>query len=198
MKKLICAVLFLSAAAFGQTEAINGSIRGHASDASGGSVSNARVTVTNDATGFTRSTETNEDGYYVLPNLTLGTYTLTIQKAGFNTGRYPGIVLDAGLEAVIDAQLKVGAVDTQIEVTGGAPIIDPSRTSTGRTITYDETNNLPLTSRNPYNFILFQPGISGHPNPVLGIPRLLNTNGLVDRVNYQLDGAVDTETDRYG
>src|SRR5207237_8930976 len=60
------------------------------------------------------------------------------------------------------------------------------------------TNNLPLTSRNPYNFILFQPGVSGHPNPELGIPRLLNTNGLVDHANYQLDGTVDTESDRYG
>ena len=198
MNKMLFVFLLLSAAAFGQTQAINGSIRGHATDATGSSVSNAKVNATNDATGFTRSTETNEDGFYVLPNLTLGTYTLTIQKPGFNTERHPGIVLDAGVEAVIDAQLKVGAVETQVEVTGGAPIIDPSRTSTGRTISFEETNNLPLTSRNPYNFILFQPGVSGHPNPELGIPRLLNTNGLVDRVNYQLDGAVDTETDRYG
>ncbi len=57
---------------------------------------------------------------------------------------------------------------------------------------------MPLTSRNPYNFILFQPGVSGHPNAELGIPRLLNTNGLVDDVSYQLDGTVDTESDRTG
>jgi hypothetical protein len=106
--------------------------------------------------------------------------------------------LNAGLDATIDAQLRVGAVTTSVEVTGGAPILEPSRVSTGRTISHAETDNLPLTSRNPYNFILFQPGVSGHPNPELGIPRLLNTNGLPDRVSYQLDGAVDTETDRYG
>ena len=46
--------------------------------------------------------------------------------------------------------------------------------------------------------MLLQPGVSGHPNAELGIPRLLNTNGLVDHVSYQLDGTVDTETDRYG
>ena len=40
--------------------------------------------------------------------------------------------------------------------------------------------------------------MSGHPNPELGIPRLLNTNGLVDHVNYQLDGTTDTESDRTG
>ncbi|MEO8727289.1 MAG: TonB-dependent receptor, partial [Acidobacteriaceae bacterium] len=54
------------------------------------------------------------------------------------------------------------------------------------------------TSRNPYNFILFQPGVSGHPNPELGIPRTINTNGLTDRINYQMDGMVDTESDRHG
>jgi hypothetical protein len=40
--------------------------------------------------------------------------------------------------------------------------------------------------------------VSGHPNPENGIPRTVNTNGLVDRISYQLDGMVDTETDRYG
>jgi len=83
-------------------------------------------------------------------------------------------------------------------VTSDAPIIEAARTDQSRTISTQETQNLPLTSRNPYNFILFQPGVSGHPNAENGIPRTVNTNGPVDRVNYQLDGMVDTETDRYG
>jgi len=198
MKNLLLVFLLAAATAFGQSQAINGAIRGHATDATGSSIAAAKITVTNDGTGFTRDTESNEEGYFVLPNLPLGSYTLTIVKPGFNTDKHPGIVLDAGTDAVIDAQLKVGSVDTQVEVSGGAPIVDFARVSTGRTIGYEETNNLPLTSRNPYNFILFQPGVSGHPNPELGIPRLLNTNGLPDHVNYQLDGAVDTETDRTG
>jgi hypothetical protein len=140
----------------------------------------------------------NDDGCYVFPNLPLGSYTVTIQKGGFNTETRPNIILDAGTQATIDAQLKIGAASTYIEVTGGAPVIDSSAVSMGRTIGYEEVYNLPLTSRNPYNFVLFQPGVSGHPNPELGIPRLLNTNGLVDHVSYQLDGMVDTETDRYG
>ena len=72
-------------------------------------------------------------------------------------------MLNAGTEGVIDTQLRVGAVSTTVEVTGGAPVIDPSRVSTGRTISESEVDNLPLTSRNPYNFVLFQPGVSGHP-----------------------------------
>jgi hypothetical protein len=183
---------------YGQAQAINGSIRGRVIDQANSPIGQAGVKIENTQTGLSRSTETAEDGYYVFPNLPLGSYTVTVQKTGFDTQRHPDVVLDAGMEATIDAQLHVGAVTTSVEVTGGAPIIEPSRVSTGRTISFEETDSLPLTSRNPYNFILFQPGVSGHPNPELGIPRLLNTNGLPDRVNYQLDGAVDTETDRYG
>jgi len=184
--------------ALAQTQAINGSMRGRLSDPAGAAIPAAGVTVTNDATGFTRDVQSNEDGYFVIPNLPIGTYTMTIKKEGFETQRRPGIILDAGTEAVIDGQLKVGAVSTTIDVTGGAPVIEPSRVSTGRTIDQVEIENLPLTSRNPYNFMLFQPGISGHPNPELGIPRTVNTNGLDNRVQYQLDGMPDTESDQYG
>ena len=163
-----------------QSQAINGSIRGRVIDPANAPIPQAAVRVENTGTGLARSTQTAEDGYYVFPNLPLGSYAVTIQKEGFDTQRHTGVVLDAGTEATIDAQLRVGAVATSVEVTGGAPIVDPSRVSTGRTIGNLETDNLPLTSRNPYNFILFQPGISGHPNPELGIPRLLNTNGLPD------------------
>ena len=161
-------------------------------------IAQAKVTIANQETGYTRSDESDENGYYVFPNLPLGSYTVTILKTGFQSESHPGVVLDAGTQATIDARLQVGAVTTSVEVTGGAPIIEPDRVSIGRTISKQEVDSLPLTSRNPYNFVLFQPGVSGHPNAELGIPRLLNTNGLVDHVNYQLDGSVDTETDRYG
>jgi len=193
---LLCLLPFGIGAA--QVQAINGSIRGRVTDPGGAGVPQATVTAANNETGFSRPVDSDNDGYYVIPNLPLGTYTVGVQKAGFETERHTNVVLNAGTEAVIDAQLKLGAVSTTIEVTGGAPVVDPSRVSTGRTIGHAEVDNLPLTSRNPYNFVLFQPGVSGHPNPELGIPRTINTNGLLDRINYQMDGMVDTEKDRYG
>src|SRR6185437_12716572 len=184
--------------AFAQTQAINGSIRGRVTDAGSGAIPNANVSIVNNATDFTRKLVTNDEGYFVFPNLPLGTYAVTVQHEGFDTQRHTGVTIDAGTEAVLDVVLKVGAVTTTVEVTGSASVIEPSRVSTGRTIDHVEVDNLPLTSRNPYNFVIFQPGVSGHPNPELGIPRTINTNGLLDRINYQMDGMVDTETDRYG
>ena len=192
------ATLLLTLPAFTQTQAINGSIRGRVTDQANAAIPQAQVSIQNTQTGFTRSSESNDDGYYVFPNLPLGSYTVNIQKSGFNSQTHPDVVLDAGTEATIDAQMQVGSASTSIEVTGGAPVVDPSRVNISVIIGKQEMDNLPLTSRNPYNFVLLQPGVSGHPNAELGIPRLLNTNGLVDHVNYELDGTVDTESDRYG
>lgn len=182
----------------GQTQAINGSIRGRIVDQQDAPISSSEVKAENTSTGFSRTATTSEDGYYLLPNLPLGTYTVTAIKSGFEITQRTGVVLNAGAEAIVDTQLRVGSASTSIEVSGGAPILETSRINIGRTITHEETDNLPLTSRNPYNFILFQPGVSGHPNAELGIPRTLNTNGLLDRINYQFDGMVDTQSDRYG
>jgi len=184
--------------AWAQSESINGTIRGRITGPNDRAVPGANVTAVNGATAYTRSVSSGDDGYYVLPTLPIGIYTVTVSKDGFSTLKFSGVVLRAGTDAVVDGDLKLGAVNTSIEVTGGAPVVDPARTNIGRTITESEVQNLPLTSRNPYNWIMFQPGVSGHPNPELGIPRTLNTNGFVDRINYQMDGMVDTESDRYG
>lgn len=182
----------------GQSQAINGAVRGRVVDQTGSPLPSADVSVENTATGFRRSDVSTEDGYYVIPNLPIGEYIVTVAKPGFGSERHSQVVLNAGTVAVIDAQLRVGPTSTSVEVSGGAPIVDPSRIDIGRTISHAEVDNLPLTSSNPYNFIIFQPGVSGHPNPELGIPRTINTNGLLDRINYQMDGMIDTETDRYG
>jgi hypothetical protein len=184
--------------AMGQSQSINGTIRGTVTDSSGAVLPGVGVTITNLATGFTRQTKSGDDGAYVIPNLPLGAYSVLAEATGFAPLTQKGVNVEAGSSVTVDVQLRTGSVATQVLVVGDAPILEPSRLDLSRTISVEETQNLPLSSRNPYNFILFQPGISGHPNPENGIPRTVDTNGLVDRVNFQLDGMVDTETDRYG
>ncbi len=57
--------------------------------------------------------------------------------------------------------------------------------------------NLPLVSRNPYNFALLQPGVSGYENSEFGVPRF-SANGTLLRINYQIDGNTNTQKDRAG
>ncbi len=191
-------IILTATAGWGQSQAVNGTIRGRVTDQSGAAVADATVAVNNIQIGYSRSMNSGSDGYYIFPNLPLGNYTVTVKKDGFATIEHQKIILQAGTEAVIDASMRVGAVSTEVQVTAGTPIIEPTRVNLGRTIEQAEIENLPLTSRNPYNFIIFQPGVSGHPNPELGIPRTINTNGLMDRINYQMDGMVDSQSDRHG
>src|SRR3954462_1168912 len=128
--RLRCSVaagfFLLAASGFAQTQSINGSIRGRVVDETGSPVAQTSISAENADTGFVRSTSTSDEGYYDLPNLPLGSYSVTIQKPGFETQRHTGVTLNAGVEAVIDGQLKVGATSTSIEVAGGAPVIEPS------------------------------------------------------------------------
>ncbi len=184
--------------AWSQSQSINGTIRGQATDASGAAIPGATVSISNPDVGYSNQITTGDDGYFVQPNLPLGNYKVTVSKDGFSTLNYDQIVLNAGKEIVLDAKLTVGGTSTMVEVTAAASLIDPATLNLQRTLDSREVTNLPLVSRNPYNFIIFQPGVSGHPNPELGIPRSLNTNGLLDRINYEMDGMVNTQSDRIG
>ena len=84
-----------------------------------------------------------------------------------------------------------------ITVTADSPLIDPARIDIGHSLTDQEVHSLPLVARNPYNFALVQPGVTGIENVEFGVPRLA-ANGASMRINYQIDGNTNTEKDRAG
>jgi carboxypeptidase family protein/TonB-dependent receptor-like protein len=183
---------------FGQASAINGQIEGTVTDPSGAVVPGATITVENVNTGFTRSLKTDESGFFRIPVLPLGTYTLKASASGFADWTRNGILLSAGTTATVDVSLGIAGTERAIQVTADAPIVEPGRTDLGTVLTTNLTENLPLLSRNPYNFILIQPNASARPNTEFGVPRKINANGFTDRINYQLDGSNNTQSDRAG
>src|SRR5262245_42629667 len=180
-----------------QAQAASGVIEGTVTDASGAVVPNAKVKVVNLDTGLDREATTNEKGLYRLQLLPVGNYQVTVPQAGFNTFVQSGITLSAGQAATVDVALKTGAVNSEVSIVADSPIADVSRVELGRTINENEVKNLPLPSRNPYNFGLLQPGINGFENVEFGVPRF-NANGYKSRINYQLDGNTNTQKDRAG
>ena len=84
-----------------------------------------------------------------------------------------------------------------ITVTGESPIANPGKIDLGRTIGEAEVKNLPLVSRNPYNFAFLQANVTGYENNEFGVPRI-NANGSQMHTNYQLDGNTNTQKDRAG
>ena len=108
------------------------------------------------------------------------------------------MTVNAGATVTVNISLQIAGASTAIDVSATTAITDPSRTDLGSTLDSNATQNLPLVSRNPYNFILFQPNVSGRANTEFGVPRRVNANGFNGRINYQLDGSNNTESDRAG
>jgi hypothetical protein len=190
-------VLAIAAPALAQSQAANGSIEGTIIDTSGGALPGVTVTITNINTGLERSVVTNDRGLYRAPLLTLGTYRVVAELPGFKKFEQSGITLSVGQTAVVNATLAVGAVSETITVNAESPLVDTARIDIGHTMTDLEVHNLPLVARNPYNFALAQPGVTGIGNVEFGVPRLA-ANGAAMRINYQIDGNTNTEKDRAG
>jgi hypothetical protein len=94
----------------------NGSIVGFAKDPSGGVVPKAKITVKNEGTGLERQTVTNQSGYYVMPNLLPGNYTVVAEAVGFKRFETSGNKLDSNSTLALDANLEVGATTEKVEV----------------------------------------------------------------------------------
>ncbi|MGE0813169.1 MAG: carboxypeptidase regulatory-like domain-containing protein [Vicinamibacterales bacterium] len=200
MRRLLFAFILTALAALpaaAQSTAINGSIEGVITDESGAVLPGVTVTITNLDTGDTRVVVTNESGLYRAPLLPLGTYRVDAELQGFKKLEQSGIAISAGQTAVISLKLGVGAVTETISVTAAAPLVDLGKIEGGRTLTEAEIKTLPLTSRNPYNFALLQPGVVGFENQEFGVPRI-TSNGALMRINYQIDGSNNTQKDRAG
>jgi hypothetical protein len=198
LQTVILLLLAPSPWCYGQAAAMNGEISGTVTDPAGAAIANAAVSVTNHGTGFRRSRTTGNSGLYRFNPLPLGTYDVEVEAPGFVPGKRSGIEVNAGATVTVNLPLQIAGSTAQVEVIATGTPTDPDRTDLGITLDNNATVNLPLVSRNPYNFILLQPNVSGIANTEFGVPRKVDANGFNDRINYEIDGSNDTESDRAG
>ena len=180
-----------------QSNAINGAIEGTLKDVSGGLMPGVTVTVTNLDNGAVTVRVTNAQGLYRAPLLPLGTYRVSAELPGFKKFEQTGIRLQAGDSVVLDITLEVGAMTETVSVVADSAVVDLGKIDVGRNLNEREIKNLPLVSRNPYNFALLEPGVTGFENEEFGVPRF-SVNGQMTRINYQVDGNTNTQKDRAG
>src|SRR5438874_4990293 len=102
--RIIIFVLLCAASAYGQAFD-TGQISGSARDATGSVLPGVSVTVKNDAQGQERQTITNEQGYYVFPNLPVGPYTVSAELPSFKKFVKTGIQLSAASNIRVDLEL---------------------------------------------------------------------------------------------
>lgn len=126
----------------------NSGIQGVVADDTGGVIPGAQVTVANTATGVEYSAESNETGFYSVPFLSPGTYSVSAQSEGFALSTRENLKLDVQQIARVDFALSVGAVTETIEVSAAAALLESEQAVMGQVIENKRIVEMPLNKRN--------------------------------------------------
>ena len=106
-----------------------------------------------------RSVATNDAGQYRIENLRPGSYTVTFALSGFSSVRREAIELSGTFVATVNAELRVGAVEETVTVTGESPVVDVQSSNRERVLTAEVINNAPV-NRYPSFVAAMIPGVS--------------------------------------
>jgi hypothetical protein len=130
------------------------SISGVVSDPQGAVVPAAAVSATNTATGINTRTATDASGFYVIRNLPVGNYTVTIEHSGFKRYLHQGIILTTGQSLGLDVRIELGEVNQAVNVTGETPLLETRTSDISNVVTLKSVEDLPIANRRPLNLVL--------------------------------------------
>lgn len=164
--RILIALLGLSAAALAQIG--GGSLVGNITDPSGSAVAGAKVTAINTETGVSRSTESNETGYFEFPLLPAGQYRLEAEQQGFRKATTAAFPINTGTRPRVDLKLELGQVTETVEVVGTAPIVNATTTDLGVAMEKSKIESLPLNGRNFQQLVGLQAGVIANPSSSAG------------------------------
>jgi len=159
--KAVCAILALSLLipTLLSAQGASGRILGRIADPTGAILSGAKVTLTNEATGISRDAKSNDSGDYSFVEVAPGTYTVQFELSGFKKNIQKNVIVDVNQVVTLNSTLQVGASQETVEVTSEAPQIDTTSTQLGAVINDRSVNELPLNTRDTYQFLQLQPGV---------------------------------------
>lgn len=182
-------------------QAVNATVVGTVTDATGAVVVGAKVTLTEANTNVSRTGQTNASGNFVFPDLPPGNYLVTVEMTGFKKEQRRDIALLVDTTQRVDIQLQPGNITETVEVMGTPPALQTDRADTGRKIDTMVVSELPVlvSNRNYQALLALVPGTSppteehsqffnasdSLQTQVNGAPRVAN--------NYQIEGIDDNE-----
>jgi hypothetical protein len=160
---VVCVItLMISPAIHGQA---TGSFSGNVLDKSGSAIPEAAVVVTSQGTGLVRDGKADNAGHYLIPLLPVGTYTVRVDAAGFQSAESKGLYLQVDEAREINFSLAPAAVVTTVDVTGYAVAVETASPSLGQVITSQEVADLPLNGRDFVQLATLTAGATAETNP---------------------------------
>lgn len=153
---LFLAVWFSSATcSFAQTAQISGVV----TDPAGAVIPKAGITALDRDTGVSRTTDSNNAGYYTLPLLQPGNYMVTVKATGFTTQVRSDLKLDVGAEQVLNFAMSVGEITQTVQVTEAPPAVDLESSTIDTVLESTTVRELPLNGRDWTQLATLQPGV---------------------------------------
>jgi hypothetical protein len=197
---VFCLTVMAALPAAGQEA--RGTIMGRVTDQQGAVVPGASVVITNVETNSIHRLTTNETGYYEVPLLDGGKYTIAAELSGFKKTVRGPVDLLVGSRLEINIELQVGNLTETISVTTEAPLLETTTASGGRVIDTRQMIELPYSDMNPFALTGLAAGMQWTGQPEYRRPfdnggtSAFNTAGGIGQNEYGIDGATVVGTGR--
>src|SRR5262245_46835832 len=161
----LCVVLLPALAAAQSGSAIGGQVK----DSSGAVMPGVTVEASSPALiEKVRTAVTDSAGVYLIVDLRPGSYAVTFTLPGFNTIKRDGIELTSSFTATVNAEMRVGALEETITVTGESPIVDVQNVVQQRVLTRDIINAIPAGTKSVVALGVLIPGMTTNSQDVGG------------------------------
>jgi outer membrane receptor protein involved in Fe transport len=189
----VCVVAAWLAAPAAWGQAATGRAFGTVTDQQHAAVPGASVTVTNEATQVSKRTTTNNEGYFEVLDLPIGTYAVTVEHEGFTRYLMTGNKLLINESLKFEITLKVGMTTQTVTVESQATQVETQNPTIGQSVTSRPIVDLPLNGRNVLDLALLQPGVTATDPDNAGAGNVNIAGGRSDSVTYLLDGGMNNE-----
>jgi hypothetical protein len=193
-------ILCLLSAIPSGAQTVTVALQGQVLDSSGAGIPKAKVSAANEATGFSRTTQSSDNGEYEFPAIPVGHYKVTAQVAGFKTEEKE-VTLQVGQVATLNFTLSVGNINEKVTVQATTEVTEPTRTQISDVITETQIESLPVNGREFIGFTLLAPGVqignttSGSTDVIVEPVTKISFAGQNIHFNFiAVDGADDIST----
>ncbi len=185
-QRLFLALTALAVCVFAQD--FRATIQGQITDPSGAVVPGASVKATNQSTNVAKEVKATVEGFYTIPYLDPGTYTVEVTASGFQTMRRPDIVLRVADKLGLNIQLNVGQTSEAITVTGQQEVLETASADRGLVFDPLKVQEYPLNGRQTYMLLSLTPGVI-FTQEQFGASGFSGTRGWDVNSNYKINGA---------
>ena len=177
-------------------QTFTGTILGTVTDSSGGVIQGATVKVIETSTTSERSVASDAKGYFEVPLLPPGTYSINVGMAGFKKFSRANLILDINAHMEIAVSLSPGDVTQTVQVEAAAPLLETTTSSMSQVVDAKEIEDLPSLNRNLFQIAELTPGlldIGSGASPAdsgsVGFGEWSSNGGLLNTNEYMVDGA---------